>query len=80
MGNNYENNNIEPKTLYDIDLNNIGFYINVNNKEINNINIREYSKGHQYIPNTYFLLGIIQCLINIKPLKEIFLNKHVIKI
>jgi hypothetical protein len=78
MGNNHENNNIEPKTLYDIDLNNIGFYINVNNKEINNINIHEYSKGHQFIPNTNFLLGIIQCLINIKPLREIFLNKQVI--
>ena len=73
---NYENYNLEKKSLYDIDLNNIGFYINLNNKEINNIKITEYSKVLEYFPNTYFYSGIIQCLVNIKPLREIFLNKQ----
>ena len=77
MSNSHENNNIEPKTfLYDLDLNNIGFYINLNNKEINNIKMIEYSKGNQYIPYTNFYFGVIQCLVNIKPLREIFLNKQ----
>ena len=73
---NHENNNIEKKTLYDIDLNKIGFYINLNKKEINNIKIKEYSKCLEFIPNTYFYFGIIQCLVNIKQLREIFLNKQ----
>ena len=76
MSNNHENNNLEQKSLYDLNLNNIGFYINLNNKEINNIKITEYSKGLEYFPNTYFYSGIIQCLVNIKPLREIFLNKQ----
>jgi len=73
---NYENNNLEQKSLYDLDLNNIGYYINLNNKDLNNIKITEYSKGLEYFPNTYFYSGIIQCLINIKPLRNIFLNKQ----
>jgi len=76
MSNNHENNDIEQKPLYDIDLNNIGFYINLNNKKINNIKIKEYSKSLEYIPNTYFFFGVIQCLVNIKHLREIFLNKQ----
>jgi len=75
MNNNHENN-LEQKSLYDLDLNNIGFYININNKEINNIIITEYSKGLKYIPNTYCYSGIIQCLVNINPLRDIFLNKQ----
>jgi len=76
MNNNHDNNNFEKKLLYDLDLNNIGFYINLNNKEINNIKITEYSKGLEHIQNTYFFSGIIQCLVNIKPLREVFLNKQ----
>ena len=48
----------------------------MNNKEINNIKNREYSKGFEYVPKTYFYCGIIQCLVNIKLLINIFLNKH----
>ena len=76
MSSSNEINNIEKKTLYDIDLNKIGFYINLNKKEINNIKIKEYSKCLEFIPNTYFYFGIIQCLVNIKQLREIFLNKQ----
>jgi hypothetical protein len=74
MNNNHDNNK-EQNPLYDIDLNNIGFYINLNNKEFNNFEISEYSRRLDYIPNTYFYCGIIQCLVNIKPLIDIFLNK-----
>ena len=41
-----------------------------------NIKIKEYSKCLEFIPNTYFYFGIIQCLVNIKQLREIFLNKQ----
>ena len=76
MGNNYENNNIKQKSLYDLDLNKIGFYININNKEINNIKFPEYPKSLEYTPNTYFYCGVIQCLLNIKIFRDIFLNKQ----
>ena len=75
MNSNHDNNK-EQNPLYDIDLNNIGFYINLNNKEINNFEISEYSRRLDYIPNAYFYCGIIQCLVNIKQLREIFLNKQ----
>jgi len=75
--NHQEDNNIkEPISLYDFDLNKLGFYINLNSKDINNIKIHEYSKNHAYIPYTYYYCGIIQCLVNIKPLREVFLNKQ----
>jgi len=76
--NNNENNNTEPISLYDIDLNNFGLYFNLNKKEINNIIFPENTKNIGYIPNKYFYCGIIQCLLNIKPLREIFLNKHLL--
>ena len=77
MGNNHKNNNnLEPKSLYDLDLNNIGFYININNKEINNIKFPEYPKSLEYTPNTYFYYGVIQCLLNIKRFRDLFLNKQ----
>ena len=76
MNNNFENDDTGPISLYDIDLNNIGFYFNLNRKEINNIKIYENVKNIEYIPNTYFYCGIIQCLANINPLRELFLNRH----
>ena len=78
MSDHQENNNIEQIKLYDLSLNNIGFYININNKEISNIKNHEYSKYLNYIPNTYFYCGIIQCLVNIKALRKIFLNKQLL--
>ena len=76
MSNIHEKNNIVQKPLYDLDLNKIGFYINLNNKEINNIKFHEYSKYLEYTPNSYFYCGLIQCLLNIKRFREIFLNKQ----
>ena len=76
MSNIHEKNNIIQKPLYDLDLNKIGFYINLNNKEINNINFHEYPKSLEYTPNTYFYCGVMQCLLNIKRFREIFLNKQ----
>ena len=77
MGSNHETiSNLIQTKLYDINFKEIGFYINKNNIKINNVQIREYSKCLEYIPKTFFYCGIIQCLVNIKPLKEIFLNKQ----
>ena len=78
MSSNQENSNTEPIRLYDIDLNKIGIYFNLNKKKINNIIIPEYTKNIGYIQEAYFYCGIMQCLVNIKQLREIFLNKDLL--
>ena len=70
--------NIKQKAkqnLINNDLEKIGIILNLNvNNNIEFI-IPEYSSKLDFINDSYFYVNVIQCLANIEPLKDIFLNR-----
>jgi hypothetical protein len=64
------------QNLINNNLEKIGIIINLNvNNEIKFI-IPEYSSKLEFINDPYFYVNIIQCLVNIEALKDIFLNRN----
>ena len=60
--------------LVNLDLEEIGEFLNIN-LNLNN-NISNYSRQLEMTENTFYYNGVIQCLVNIDPFKKLFLNRN----
>ena len=67
--------NTKTNKLFNKKLELIGYIANLNNK---NYNLKEYSNNLETFEDSYYYIALIQCLVNIKPLKKLFLNKELL--
>ena len=75
MGINFSNKEL-IENLINKDLKKLGFFINFFPKNINNVWTPTYPKNIEYKESSDFLIWILNCLLNIEPLKNFFLDRN----
>ena len=63
------------QNIINSDFKKIGIFLNLNKNNINKYIIPEYSEILGFIKDSFFYSYVIQCLVNIGPIKQIFLNR-----